>query len=230
MAFILGRAYLNKNQGFTLIETVISVALLAVASVAFCAGLIYSSRTARAAKTDVFAISVINRMIEDLRSSNYDRLGGNTGTEARFLSPMTFTMNPDAPQDQTVVFTANVRFFGFGTVHSATASTLRATFPSSDAWPAWRNNMFAGRYVMITSGSGRGQIAYIQSNNSNTLTIRRALDGTGNQGWIQSPAAGATFVIDNGKMAEITVTWRQYNRNFTMTRMAMVPSYVGTFS
>ena len=89
--------------------------------------------------------------------------------------------------------------------------------------------MFAGRYVMITSGTGRGQVAYIQSNTGNTLTISRALDGTGSQGWIQTPAAGAGFCIDNGKMAEITTSWTINGHAFSMTRMAMIPSFITMF-
>ena len=219
----------RAGQAFTLLEVVIALALLAVASVAFTSGLVYSARTAKSAKTDVYAISVINRVIEELRSSDYDRLGGSTGAEARFLSPILYDMDPDVPDAETTTFTVNVRFFGFGTIQSATGNSLTAVIPNSPAWPTWRTDMFAGRYVMITTGSGRGQVAYIQSNNANSLTISRDLDGTPGQGWIQAPAAGAGFVIDNGKMAEINVTWSLNGRDFTMTRMALIPSFIAAF-
>ena len=54
---------------------------------------------------------------------------------------------------------------------------------------------------MITNGQGEGQIRRITANTTNTLSVTPA--------WTVNPDASSFFMIDGGKTATATVSWRE---------------------
>ena len=209
-----------QRRGFSLLEVVIAVGLLAVVTASFMASIIFTARTAASAKTDAYGIDTINRTIENLRSVTFANLGTTTGDGAQFMTTQVNHMDPDNPTQSPTV-SVKCQFMGFGSVASATNTALTAVFPAN--FPAWTTNQWAGRMVMIKTGVARGQVAFVKSNTADTLTITTTLDGSSSANWFLNPAAGDTFEIDNGKGVLITISWSDREGNHTLTRTTLIP-------
>jgi prepilin-type N-terminal cleavage/methylation domain-containing protein len=208
-----------RQRGFTLLEVVIALVLLLIVSLSYMTTSIFNARTSARAKVDVFALELVNRTLEDMRTSNFNNLGTSTAPESKFLTAQTNRMDRSDPN--SISFTVNCAFSGFGSVAAVSGTTLRATFPTG--FPAWRTDQWKGHKVMIQSGTGVGQIMYITGNSADTLTICRNLDGSGGGGWYKTPAVNDTFNIDNGKTATVTVSWTERGVTRTEVRSAMIP-------
>lgn len=210
------------SRAFTILEAVISLSILLMVSLSFFASLVVSSRSAQVGKANAFAIQIMDRTIEDLRGADFDNIGTTvtTAAEYRFSNPQTFQL-PLGGAAQFLNLSVQCSFLGYGKISAISGSGLTAAFPTN--FPAWTTNQWQGHYVMITNGGGVGQMAYINSNTANALTISRNLSGSGGGGWYLNPSVGDSFQIDNGKTVKVTITWTIARRNFTMTRTALIP-------
>lgn len=81
--------------------------------------------------------------------------------------------------------------FEIGQLDSGTATGAgQSATTLQDTGKAWGTNAYAGYAVVITGGTGIGQIRRIASNTSDTLTL------TANQNWATNPVAGSsTYAI-----------------------------------
>jgi len=210
----------------TIIEVTIALSLLLIVTLSSFSAMTLSARGGRYSQGELYATELINRTIEDLRSSaisgGFARLGTNQAPESKFLAAQNYTMNPSAVNNYNLNFSVTCNFMGAGTIAAAAATTLTANFPAN--FPAWTANQWTGHLAMITSGNGRGQIAYIVSNTATTLTICQNLDGTGGGGWYVTPAAGDSYLIDNGITVQIVSSWTQRATQRSLTRTALIPS------
>lgn len=66
---------MNRLQGFTLIEVLIAVFLLAVAAIAFTGLLVLSTRISLESERQTVAQGIVNEELEYIRSLNYDSVG-----------------------------------------------------------------------------------------------------------------------------------------------------------
>lgn len=217
----LGLPGARRRAAFSLLEVMIAMAILLIVSLSFTTGVIFNARTGVRNKSELFALELINRTIEEMRNpAIYEQLGTSVGAAAVYLNPRTFPYDPAEPAD-TVNYTVTCRFSGFGTVASASGSTLRANLIGNNAW---ETNEWQGRLVMVKRGTGGGQVASITANDGNTLTISRNLDGTSGSGWYKNPVAGDYFEIDNGKTVEIIIDWTERGTAYQLTRTALIPT------
>lgn len=210
----------KRQIAFSLIEIMVSMVIFAVATVAFVSALIYGGRTSYLAAQEVAAANFAMTLIEQMRIrctnlNDYDALGDPNATQANsFIGNHTTPIVPGDPSAS--VFTANVRFKGFGMVSSSTNSAMTATIPTG--FPDWIVDEFVGGTVMIKEGRGSGQIARITANTANTLSINRNLTGAGSSGWQSNPDNTSYFEINGGKTVEINVSWsfkeKTYTRSF----------------
>jgi hypothetical protein len=69
---------------------------------------------------------------------------------------------------------------------AGTATGTQTSTTLQDTSKSWATNAFAGKAVILTGGTGAGQIAYIVSNTSDTLTISSTYN------WITTPVSGNT--------------------------------------
>lgn len=211
------------DRGLSLVEVLIALAILGVVSLSFIGSLIFTSRTAHATTSRIFAVELANRTVEELRAlgeTNYEILGTDTGDAARFLQEQTFDKDP-VSSGQTIQFTVSCDFKGFGTVSSAGSNSLTAVIPAD--YPQWETNEWVGQMVMIKDGDGSGQIAYITANTADTLTITTNLSGSGGGSWMRTPSAGDEFEINNGKTVVITISWTEQGRSQQLARTALIP-------
>lgn len=210
-----------RARGFTLIEAIIALSILLLVSLSFFASLLASSRSAQVGRANIYAIQLMDRILEELRAADFDNLGNTvTGAaENRFNSNQTF--NLQIANAVNLPYTVSCKFLGFGTVASATATSLTPNFPAN--YPAWTTDQWKGRAVVVTDGVAKCCMAYVNSNTANTLTISRNLDGSGGGGWWTTPVAGDTYLIDNGKSVQVTITWTVARKAFTMTRTTLIP-------
>ena len=78
-----------------------------------------------------------------------------------------------------------------GTVTSATSNTL------TDTSKSWATDIWKGRYVEITGGTGAGQIRLILSNTSDTLTLSAS--------WAVVPDSTSTYRIFGGPISDVSI-------------------------
>jgi len=211
----------------TILEVVVALTVLLMVSVASFSAMTLSARGGRYSQAELYATELINRTIEDMRSSaisgGFSRLGTNTAPESKFLSTQSYTMNSSTVGNYNLNFSVTTSFMGAGTIASASSTSLTPNFPTG--FPAWTANQWTGHLAMITSGNGRGQIAYISSNTASTLTIAQNLDGSGGgSGWYVTPAAGDSYLIDNGITVKIVAGWTQRATARTVQRTTLIPS------
>ena len=83
-------------------------------------------------------------------------------------------------------FSATTNADGYAGIVSGTASAGDAT-TLTDGTKSWTTNLYKGYAVMITSGTGSGQIRYIGSNTGTVLTIKN--------GWTTNPSTDSKYVI-----------------------------------
>ena len=190
----------------------IALVILSVVSVSFYTAIVYSARQAKDNLDHLYAVQIINSVGAQIRCSRFAAIGegGAVATanpyEAKYLTTFVETGDPNAVRATT--YTVTVRFKGWGQVASATANSLTANIVSPQV--TWDTNEWVGHDVMIVSGVGVNQIMRITANNSNTLTVDSKITtaaATGG-GWMAAtPNNTSLFRINNGKHAEITVTW-----------------------
>jgi hypothetical protein len=101
----------------------------------------------------------------------------NSGLYAYVNSRFFYLQNSTHTPLDTAEFNRNAAGTATGT---QTSTTLQDTSKS------WATNAFAGKAVILTGGTGAGQIAYIVSNTSDTLTISSTYN------WITTPVSGNT--------------------------------------
>ena len=226
----------------TLIEVLISLLFLAVTIVAFFAGLLVSTRAGSTNREYLYATQLMNTVENGLRAGNFTSLGdantSSTAYEYQFLHMPDVYGDPD-PKNRvnTFAYKTAITFTGWGTVATATGTTLQANFPTG--LQQWATNEWAGHYVTIPSGKGAGQIMYIKSNTGNTLTLTADFAGAGSTAWTVIPNTTSTFLIDDAKTARIQITYTdgmwdsvaqtfrvlQMNRTVVVTRPdALVPT------
>jgi len=117
-----------------------------------------------------------------------------------------------------------VRFKGWGQVASAATNSLTATIPATQS--SWTANEWVGHDVMIVSGIGVNQIMRITANNNNTLTVDSKITTAASSGggWMSAvPNNTSQFRINNGKHAEITVTWGNGANYRTLRQNVFIP-------
>jgi len=215
-----------NKLGLTLVETLFALAIFAFLSVGFMTTLVASMRTTGRAVLEIAADNFATKIIEEMQIRNkmsieeYDKLGDPSAPENdSFLKVF---VSPSDPQNlsRSVEFRAQVQFKGFGKVESAAQNSLTAVIPNG--FPSWDVNEWKDCPVMIKKGKGSGQIAYILSNSSNSLSITRNLDGSAGTPWLTNPDSSSYFEINGGKTAEVTVRWVYRGHPFTRVYRTLV--------
>jgi prepilin-type N-terminal cleavage/methylation domain-containing protein len=213
----------QHRSGFTLVEVVIAMVIVAVTSIGFVASVIFSSRQSATNTDHLYAIQLAAKYGAMVRASNFTRLGDTTTSagayERQFLSPLTTHVDDQYP-NSTTAFTVRVLFSGWGTVRSATPNTLTANLPAGQQ--PWGAGEWVGHYVVIAKGTGRTQVMRITANTGGTLTVTSDLTGATAGNWTQTPDTTSQFYINNGKTARIAVSWGDGANFRTVNRTVFV--------
>ncbi len=211
------------RRGFTLIETVFAMVIVAVTSIGFMASVVYSARQSAANTDHLYAVHLAGKYAAMIRAGNFAQLGDTntsaTEYESQFLTPVTVRPDPQFPTS-TQQYTVTIRFTGWGRVQSATNNGLTATLPTGQQ--NWVTNEWAGHYVTITGGTGRTQIMRITANTGNTLTVTQDLTGASGTSWTLNPDSTSQFFINDGKTARVQVSWGNGQNFRTVERVVYV--------
>ncbi len=195
----------TRRRAVTLVEVVISAAILAFVSVGAMSALVVSTKMAMHAQEDMMALEFLNRQVELVKSTgSYANLG-----VSEFAGTEVFEYDPNFTQNGPT-FTVEYEWYGFGVVTSATTTSL--SFNGS-TWPgdvSFQNaaGEFDGHYVVLRRGNQVARITgHSKSGNTHTFSIDYALNGWANSSWGTNPLAGDAFEVDGGKWCRITVNW-----------------------
>ena len=116
-------ARLHEERGFTIVEAVVSITILAIGGIAVTQSLVLGLRTSGASRERLSARSVVDQQMELARALNYDSL---VLDDASPLAGSTDTSNPDYWVDEDAI--------------RPTTTTARAATPPSrsSAWQVRR--------------------------------------------------------------------------------------------
>ena len=76
----------RKSAGFTLVETIITVAMVTMVALTFSSGIILSGKLTRSARESLTAAEVVDSKIENLRTCGWTQLNTSTFVPTTFTS------------------------------------------------------------------------------------------------------------------------------------------------
>lgn len=219
----------RNRKGFTLVESVIAVFILALISMAIISSLIFNNRMTRLNSNAILAKNIAQGYFEQMNIDNFNNVvpyqdlgGGNSEGYADIA------INDAEPVwlDRALDIRCQVlfRFKGFGvasggTAHSLTESGLTdANRYDYVQRPPWEVDEWVGKQLYLVDGPGQGQVRPITANTNNTLTL-------GGDALNPQPGNGTKYMIGNGKTIEITTIWQYLGRNYSQTMSSLIINY-----
>lgn len=207
---------IRKGKGFTLIEVIISVGILGLASSVFISSLYFSGKIARNTTLRVVARNIARGIAEEIRADNYDNVTTANYCDIPSSSPDAYYID----EEMNIKCDVTIDIKGLGQVSGAAWDTLR------DSAASWQPNEWQGNVVFITNGQGRGQRALITSNTPDTLNVTLDLSGNSSENWTILPNTTSEYAINGGKTVVITVTYQYRDRSYQETLTLLKIRYV----
>ena len=189
----------EENKGFSLVEVMIAIPILAIAMLVIVYSLLNASLVSKVVSNKIAAKNVAQGILEKMTLHGYDNVTPANYPNIEYDSPNPMYLD-EVNQTKCRVI---IRITGYGTASAGSSSTLENS--SAD----WIINEWAGDTLFIIGGRGWGQIATISSNNEDTLTLDSpliyAVDGT------------SQYLINGGKTIEITTEWKYKSKIYQET-------------
>jgi prepilin-type N-terminal cleavage/methylation domain-containing protein len=192
----LSPARLVRTRGFSLLEIVIALPILAIVSLALVSATIFASRVSRIVCNQVAAKNIAQSYFERMAIDDFAHV-----TPQNYPS-VTITTSPPLYLDsvRNSRCAVDIVITGYGTAESGSANTL----VDNDA--QWTPNEWVGNTVLLVSGAGRGQRARIVSNSVHTLVLDTNLN--------PEPSGGTGYMINGGKTVRITTRWAYLGKQY----------------
>jgi len=195
----MDRTRLVENKGFSLIEVIIAIPILAIAMLVIVYSLLNASLVSKVVSNKIAAKNVAQGILEKMTLHGYDNVTPANYPDIEYDSPNPMYLDEVNKTKCRVI----IRITGYGTASAGSSSTLE------DSSTDWRINEWAGDTLFIIGGRGWGQIATISSNTEDTLTLDSpliyAVDGT------------SQYLINGGKTIEITTEWKYKSKIYQET-------------
>ncbi len=186
----------RKQSGFSLLEIMIALPILALVSMALVSGTIFASRLSRIVCNQIAAKNIAQSYFEKMAIDDFEDV-----TAANYPS-VTLASSPPLYLDsvRNTRCAVDIVITGYGRAESGTASSL------TDTDASWETNEWTGNTVLLIGGRGRGQRAQITGNNNNTLTLNATLNPV--------PDATTWYAINGGKTVRITTRWSYLGKEY----------------
>ncbi|MCX8037386.1 MAG: prepilin-type N-terminal cleavage/methylation domain-containing protein [Candidatus Sumerlaeia bacterium] len=194
------QAKTHKNRrtrsGFSLLEILIALPILALVSMALVSGTVFASRLSRIVCNQVAAKNIAQSYFERMAIDDFDDV-----TPANYPS-VTLATSPPLYLDSVrrTRCTVDIVITGYGRAESGSASSI------TDTDASWTPNEWTGNTVLLIGGRGRGQRAQITGNSNNTLNLNAKLNPT--------PDATTWYAINGGKTVRITTRWSYLGKEY----------------
>jgi len=184
------------NRGFSLMEIVIVMPMLAIISLALISVVTFASRLSRIVSNQIVAKNIAQSYFERMAIDNFADV-----TPANYPSA-TLVSSPPLYLDSVrrSRCSVDIRITGYGTATGGSANTL------VHAGADWAPNEWAGDTLLVIGGTGRGQRAQIVSNTADTVALAATLSPT--------PTSGTCYAINGGKTVQIQTHWRYLNKSY----------------
>ncbi len=212
----------REQAGFTLVEVMIAVLIVAIVTTTVISSIMFTSRATRLNSNRSAAVNVAQGFIERLQADNFANVG--PPPDARNQPPaggyanIDFNSNPPVYLDEALNVRCRIvfRFTGYGRATAGGSTSLTdATVAGTAA--AWRSDEWKGDTLFIVSGRGAGQFAQISGNTATNLTLASALN--------PAPDATSVYMINNGKTVEVTTTWEYLGKSYSETMESLIVNY-----
>jgi len=186
----------RSTGGFSLLEIMITLPILAICSLALVSVTVFASRLSRIVCNQVAAKNIAQSYFERMAIDDFSHV-----TSANYPS-VTLTSSPPLYLDHVrkSKCTVDILITGYGTANSGSANSL------VDNTANWTPNEWVGNMLLLTHGTGRGQRARIIGNTVNTLTVDTALN--------PPPASDTQYAINGGKTVRITTRWSYLGKEY----------------
>lgn len=207
-AFLRRRGVLRSaGRGVSLVEVVVSAALLAAIAMSILAALSYAAQVTRLNGYAISAKNIAQGFFERMQIDDFDNVCAEKYPNIEYDS------DPPVWLDQGLGIKCQVhfRFTGFGALTDASAQNL------TEANVGWEQDEWNGNTVFLTSGQGAGQYGVIDFSTPNTLHLAEPLD--------VAPKKGTTYMINNGKTVQITVSYSFRGKTHSQTVSSLIINY-----
>jgi len=186
----------DSEPGFSLLEILIALPILAIVSLALVSVVTFASRISRIVSNQVAAKNVAQSYFERMAIDDFSRV-----TKDNYPS-VTLDSSPVLYLDHVrkTRCSVDIEITGYGTADAGSANSLVDT----DA--GWKANEWTGNVLFLLSGQGYGQRGTIKSNTANTLTVDGALN--------PAPTSGTKYAINGGKTVRVETNWKYLGKSY----------------
>ena len=180
----------GRCNGFSLLEVLIALPILAMACLAVISAIIFANRMTHIAGFHLAAKDVAQSYFERMAIDEFQDV-----TPENYPSVTQASTNPVyLDHVRGTKCAVNIEITGYGTAESGSANSV------TDMDAPWKANEWAGDTLFLVDGAGRGQLAKIIANSAYTLTLQEPLD--------PPPDSTTQYLINGGKTVRITTSWR----------------------
>lgn len=197
-------AYFRRTGGFSLLEIMIALPILALVSLAVVSAVIFSSRLSHIVCNKVAAKNIAQSYFERMAIDDFEDV-----TPENYPSVSVASTTPIYLDHVVGIKCAvDIEITGYGTAESGSGNSL------TDSDASWETNEWTGNTLFLVSGKGSGQLAKITANTADTLTLEGTLD--------PAPDATTEYMINGGKTVRIKTLWRYMDKPYTETIESLV--------
>ena len=196
-----------KRRGYTLIEVVMAMLILAIMSSGVVTSLVFGSSMARINSNAIGAKNVAQGFFEQMAVDDFEDINATNYPDIPLAA------EPPVWLDQAMGIrcAADFTFKGTGIAEGGTSTSIQ----DNDA--DWVAGEWVGDTIYLVDGKGAGQYGQITGNTRTTLTF--------SPGLTFSPDATTVYMINNGKTVEVTTRWSYRGKPYTATIESLVCNY-----
>jgi type II secretory pathway pseudopilin PulG len=212
--------------GFSLLEVVVGSVVLLVLTLSFILTLVYANRAAAMAALQTSATHILDGEIERMRY-DYNRLNPSNYPDITTTSPanlkkyLDFERKVPITLQYDIVSTFPVTSVSGNniTVGGVTANALRGS--------TFANNEWQGSCILIVSGKGYSQRAYVTGNAGNVLSVTADTTGATQTSLTIQPNNTSVIQFNSGKVVTVRLAWAAFNRAFSeeVKSVVLPPGY-----
>ena len=220
----------------TLVEVLVAIAIAGMVSAGLYASAIFTLRQTDRNVKHMYALQIVNSASAKARAARFGKLTAAPTTldpnefERQFTKSHTVESDPN--HDRSTTYTLNYHLKGFGRGVSGSSSVATLSLPAHSS--PWKQNEFAGHFLVVTGGKGANQIMYIKSHAASivtaggqsvsNVTLTKNFDGSGSEGWDVQPDDTSTLAVDYGLYCEISASWEGGEGFKTIRETVYVPT------
>lgn len=207
------------RSGFTLIEVMVAMVVIAIITIGVLSSLAYASRITRLTSNRLAAKNVAQGFIEILNADDFCNVNPPPGG---IYDPCVVPRPPGVPNgyadiavtdpnpvwlDEGIGIPCAIEFEFDGYGFLTSSSTVNSV---TDSAADWEDDEWAGDTLFIVDGTGAGGFSTITGNDNDTLDLS-------GDPLLIAPDATSKYMINHGKTVTITTTWNYVGNDYSQS-------------